>query len=408
MLSKIALKNFKLFKEETEVPLSNINLLTGVNGKGKSTVLQTFLLMKQAPEFNRTTDKLIFNGSYVQLGNIKDVKNIGSSQSSPIEFKFSYELEDKAFEIIYKFNAVGDDSLDANIDSIEVKSARGVKNINVVKQENKMHAKVDDHEMDYPFLFNLFLSGENINPNIKQVEELLNLSRIHYVSADRIGPKVYYSKNSLNEFASVGALGQNTVNVLWQKKDNLVYENLCENKDIPKTVLVQTEYWLSKIFNEARLKVDEIADTNLISLKISTNKSTDYFIPTNVGFGYSYILPIIVSGLIAQKGEILIVENPEAHIHPYAQSILSKFLTFISLNGVQIFVESHSEHILNGFRIMIHDQFILATDLNVLYFDEKKDSKFVKIKVDKDGGIDDWPPNFFDQATKDLNYLFGI
>lgn len=121
-----------------------------------------------------------------------------------------------------------------------------------------------------------------------------------------------------------------------------------------------------------------------------------------------YSLSIIVAGLIAKPGEILIVENPEAHLHPYAQSIMAKFLSLVASTGVQVFVESHSDHILNGFRIAVKNKIIDSTHLNVLYFDHRLDNFFEKIDVDEDGGIDKWPISFFDQSVNDLNYLLGI
>lgn len=98
--------------------------------------------------------------------------------------------------------------------------------------------------------------------------------------------------------------------------------------------------------------------------------------PANVGFGYTYILPIIVSGLIAQKGQILIVENPEAHLHPKAQSEIAKFLALVASCGVQIYIESHSEHILNGLRIstLIDSIDITKDDVQIFYFIEEKES----------------------------------
>jgi predicted ATPase len=119
-------------------------------------------------------------------------------------------------------------------------------------------------------------------------------------------------------------------------------------------------------------------------------------------------LPIIDSGLIAKPGEILIIENPEAHLHPYAQSIIAKFLSLVSKTGVQVFIESHSDHILNGLRIEVYDQVIKNEDLNVLYFDNDLDSIYTKIEIDSEGGVLNWPEKFFDQATKDLNYLYGM
>jgi predicted ATPase len=406
MLKNITLQNFKLFKDKTEIPLSNLNLLTGINGRGKSTVLQSFLLMKQSPEFNRNTDKLIFNGDYIQLGNIKDVKNFESSLSDNIEFCFHYVNEDKEFNINYRFIADNDDSLDANINDIEIKNVNGFTDFLIKKQGNNVVCSDNsNNKIEFSTYLNLFVKSED--PEIKKIENELNLSKIHYVSADRIGPKLYYQKQSLKEFASVGPIGENTINLLWHKRNILVYENLCEDPELPKTVLEQLNYWFGQIFDGAKTKLNEINETELLSFRFSTS-DLNYCLATNVGYGFSYILPIIISGLIAQKGEILIIENPEAHLHPFAQSILARFLTKVSKNDVQVIIESHSEHFLNGLRISVYDEIINNDDLNILYFDNKNEKYFTKIEVDKEGGIEDWPKNFFDQATTDLNHLFGI
>ena len=101
------------------------------------------------------------------------------------------------------------------------------------------------------------------------------------------------------------------------------------------------------------------------------------FKPTNVGFGYSYALPILIAGLTAEKGTILIVENPEAHLHPSAQSMITKFLGLVANRGVQVFIETHSEHILNALRVMVVQESMKASDINVKYFDrELKDYFF--------------------------------
>jgi predicted ATPase len=146
----------------------------------------------------------------------------------------------------------------------------------------------------------------------------------------------------------------------------------------------------------------------LLTFAISPDGTFNYYKPTNVGYGYSYVLPIIVAGLVAKPGEILIVENPEAHLHPFAQSILAKFLTLVSLKDVQVIVESHSEHILNGLRLAVNTKLIKNEQLSVLYFDREYERYFEKINIDDNGGIDNWPPDFFDQATNDLNQLLGI
>lgn len=74
---------------------------------------------------------------------------------------------------------------------------------------------------------------------------------------------------------------------------------------------------------------------------------------TNVGFGITYALPILVSGLTVPEGGMLLVENPEAHLHAKAQSNMGYFLARMAAAGVRVIIETHSEHIVNGIRRMI-------------------------------------------------------
>jgi predicted ATPase len=178
---------------------------------------------------------------------------------------------------------------------------------------------------------------------------------IHYVSADRIGPKPYYDKNTPSDFINVGSRGEYTANVLYIKEKEIVYDSLYLGNDA-KTLIQQTEEWLAKIFGHAKIEIrgKDIEDS-VLNLLLNSDDSEKRYKPFNVGFGYSYILPIIVSGLIAKKGHKLIVENPEAHLHPRAQSEITRFLALVASCGVQVFIESHSEHIKYSFMI----QFIL-------------------------------------------------
>jgi predicted ATPase len=115
-----------------------------------------------------------------------------------------------------------------------------------------------------------------------------------------------------------------------------------------------------------------------------------------------------VSGLIAKKGEILIVENPEAHLHPKAQSRLTQFLAKVSSCGVQVFIESHSEHILNGLRLSVLKQIVTADDLSILYFQQNSKSPVIQIPVKYDGELEVWPEDFFDQEEIDLAEMFKL
>ena len=425
MISKITLKNFKLFKEATDVELSNITLLTGINGRGKSTVLQSLILMKQSLEYDRATDKIIFNGDNVNLGNYIDVKNSSTQIEENIELTFHYKA---GFSIKYLLGNNQLDSLIANVNGIYVEGRidnEGSK-FSLEKDENGEYSVVKEYQsQNAPFptsLYDLFISDISLalydeNYDCEIVSKTINFSKIHYISADRIGPQLFYPLKNTKHFESVGALGENTITVLYTHKDDQVGENIIQNlprffhvnkEELGKTVELQLNFWLNNIFEGGEIKIEPLPSINLLNVTIRVGSDLKHFKPTNVGYGFSYILPILVSGLIAQSGDILLVENPEAHLHPFAQSILSKFLTLVSLNGVQVIIESHSEHILNGLRIPVYDKIVKPEHLNVMYFDKSFENNFKKIEIDENGGIQDWPQNFFDQSTKDLNYLFGI
>lgn len=420
MIKKIFIDNFKLYKQEVVIPLSNLNLLTGINGKGKSTALQVFLLLSQSVISNRATNKIYLNGLNVKLGSFDDVKNRDTSFTEMIHFGFEFD----EFKINYFLHHPTSDASELHIEKIvcQIKDSTYVFNRNDTWfTVNDVLLQIENIDVKYP-LFDLFLSEEAITQyfstsSLSTVKKNLNLIDVHYVSADRIGPKNYYENKSLSHFLSVGALGENTVNLLHHKGNDKVNNLIMEGygkmfnestEDLSQTIEDNTNYWVGKIFQGAKVQVEPIKGEDLLKLRINSDGKSSYFKPTNVGYGFSYSLPIIVAGLTAKPGEILIVENPEAHLHPYAQSVIAKFLSLVSSTGVQILVESHSEHILNGFRVAVKDKIISNEEVNVLYFDDRQGNVFEKITVDEEGGVTSWPADFFDQATNDLNYLLGI
>ena len=411
MIRTIGISNFKLFKDKTNVPLSNLNLLTGVNGKGKSSVLQILLLLNQSINYSRSTNNIILNGNNVRLGNLFDVKNRLISSKEPINISFILDN----YVINYQLEQYGETDIDLKISSIS---------ITINEKLTYIISKIIDDD-----LYKIFKNNEDVFPNITfsldnlfipestlriidesyliEIRNLLNFSNIHYVSADRIGPQNFYERKSLGNFVSVGSLGENTVNILARKGGDPVQPELkkvymdlfspTEDELTSDTIESYANYWLDKIFEGAEIKTEVMSDIDIIKFSIKPSKKDVFYKPTNVGYGFSYSLPILVAGLIAKKGDILIIENPEAHLHPYAQSILSKFLAGVSRVGVQVLVESHSEHILDGFRIIVHDKIIDLNEINILYFDKNDETYFHKIDIKDDGDIENWPTNFFDQ-----------
>lgn len=408
MLKEIKLKNFKCFKDEIIVPVDELNLFAGFNGRGKSTALQSLLCIRQSCEKSMTTDRLFFNGSCMELGSLEDVKNIDTPRTEDIVLGFDFESEEGYFVIKYFFGEDENDDLSAPIKKIEVEGKRKDKSFELSITNLERRASFEGKDTKEPF-YNLFVDPKRSeDPILKYIASSLNrLTRIHYISADRVGPRDYYPRESFADFVNVGSRGQFTVDVLARKGDKAVQDPLRLEEAGADIVLEQTSAWLERIFSGGKVYIKPI-DANIISMRMNSDGSTNRFKPINVGFGYSYTLPIVVSGLIAEKGDILIVENPEAHLVPSAQSTIADFLFRVSRVGVQVFIESHSEHILNGLRIAVLKQPSAHKSTNIIIFHGDKEYSITRIPVTEKGQLETWPDGFFDQAEIDFEQLHGI
>lgn len=392
MINELLLENFKLFGKETRFSgLKSINLLTGVNGRGKSSALQPLLLYKQTLLRSRSSRQVFLSGSFVDLGNASDVKHVDASVTKPIRIGF----QEKEDYYIYTLGIGNDNNQALDIQKFE--------------SMGRMQLSVD---VDDTTIFH------DLVPEIDNNSKLaLPFQDVVYISAERIGPKMSFAPSS-DEW--IDKRGEHTIQMLYERQYDKVDESIIDGMndvflDIDEDELTPTvndvlNFWMTKMFGPSAATVSYIEAANLYALAISTEQKGGkaMFKPTNVGFGYSYALPILIAGLTARKGTILVVENPEAHLHPSAQSMITKFLCLVANCGVQVFVETHSEHILNALRVMVVQKNVKPQDINVMYFDSGLDNYFESITIEENGKLDHWPVNFFDQAEKDLNVLLGI
>lgn len=161
------------------------------------------------------------------------------------------------------------------------------------------------------------------------------------------------------DFHRVGRDGIFTINTLSTYQEKIpISMNLNDEDNRERNLLTSTTEWINFIMTGGSLNVNDGQNnkdhrTSTISLEFNLGKNKDKrgFQPYNVGFGYSYILSIIVTALIAKEGNLVIIENPEAHLHPKAQLHMAYLLAKLAARGVQVFIETHSEHIVNGFRL---------------------------------------------------------
>jgi predicted ATPase len=130
---------------------------------------------------------------------------------------------------------------------------------------------------------------------------------------------------------------------------------------------------------------------------------------TQVGVGVSQVLPVVVQTLLTPTGGLLLLEQPELHLHPAVQSRLVSFLLACASEGRQIICETHSEYLVSALRILIGERRERIPAAKV-YFASRDgaNSHLEEVRIDSEGRIRNWPRGFFDQSTYDAARLIDL
>jgi predicted ATPase len=235
-----------------------------------------------------------------------------------------------------------------------------------------------------------------------------------YISASRLGPKRYLPlRLNEDESRNVGIKGEFVLDFMEKNIDLSGLPNILCHPDAKSTgVRMNATHWLDLISPGISLNWNSIPKADIFVADFSGRR------PANVGFGISYTLPIIANALIYaamlannKTGQpLMLIENPEAHLHPAGQTKLGNFLARAAKAGVQIIVETHSDHLLNGIRLAVKDKLLEASKTAFYYleYDFKEEKTKVKNPVlDEQGFFDEWPDGFFDENEKNLERLLS-
>lgn len=391
MITELTLTNFKCFEKETKFEFAKLNLLTGINGRGKSSVLQSLLLLSQTLRNSNSPEKLLINGEWIELGTFEDIK---CSHSGSKEIIIEIKTNDKEQNnLLFVYEEYGNGRI-GNLTDLRIDNEGKF-------QENTTESDTTSKSTKNNSKKSLLPLGPLNNSSF--------LHKFHYISADRLGPIEYVKKSGFPDSLKLGIRGENFINILANYGEILnVSMPLCKNLS-NHSLIIQTTNWLSYIFDGANVEIlGKENSSSILSLLLNSQnvESGKTYKAPNVGFGYSYVLPIVVAGLIAKKDDTLVIENPEAHLHPRAQSRIAEYLARIAATGIQVFVESHSEHILNGIRLCVLNPDITFNnqDISIYYFDENYNSEL--LQINENGKVNNWPSGFFDQQEIDLAEIF--
>lgn len=352
MIFKLTINGFKNV-DFVDLDIQPLTLLVGMNSSGKSTIVQSLLLAVQ----NITEKhKSPLNGELVAIGSFEEATNFRTN----------------AKEINITFTS----------------PCNQVVTVSLTQDDQQVTCKYD---------------GD------KELVEYMHRKnkRIQYLSANRLGAQDTYAKNySLHD--EFGSLGEFAIDYYENHKKDIIESNLIKNKEIGSTLEINVNYWMGYIIN-AGLSTEDLINTDKVRAQFQ-NEGNRKVRPKNIGSGLSYIVSIIISILSARTGDLILIENPEIHLHPRAQSRLTELFSFAAVNGIRFIIESHSDHIFNGIRKSIFKNHIPKEEVSVYYFKMTRNflSDPVRIQINESGNVANHQNGLFDQFDDDLDVLLGL
>ena len=375
MLTRIDIKNFKCFRDQS-LDFNKLTILTGANGSGKSSLIQSILLIRQSYEqYLLPGIGLSLNGPLVHIGRGKDALfEAADTETIEITPWFGGRKTDG-----YTFRYAAE----ADVLACDPKDAK------LVEEEDESEDTASDEERNFNFGFNF-----------------------SYLNTERAGPKVLYplSEYDVRGQNSIGSGGQFAAHFLCQfGRLKIPHPPLKHSTCNADSLIAQVEAWLREISPGIRVHATSSPAFEAAHLNYAFESGAEVssgFRPTNVGFGISYVLPVLVSLLSRRSGELLIIENPESHLHPRGQFVLGRLCGLVAAQGVQLVVETHSDHFINGVRIAVKTKQIAKDDVTFCHFSRTgKDVHIAQIRVDEGGRLSEWPDGFFDEYERALNSL---
>jgi predicted ATPase len=449
MLTQLQLKNFKGWRDTQPVKLKPLTILFGTNSSGKSSLEQFLLMLKQTVE-SSDRKTVLFPGdkdSVVNLGSFDEFIYRRNPQLK-LEFSFGWDLRSPLSVTNPRDNSkvVGDQmSFSATIGKGGEKpnailvdrfsytlGTNQQENLQVVlerKQSAKLEYKVEATGYDlvrkqmkawplgapnkfygFPDEVPIYYQNADIVQDLSlELERLLR--SISYLGPLRSRAERLYTWTGA-EPESVGFAGEQTVAAILSAKDRQINYRPKQRTRTFQYVIAEQLKNLGVI---DAFRIQPIVEGQKpYEVKVKTTAASDWVDLPDVGFGVSQVLPVLTQCFYAPAGSILLIEQPEIHLHPKAQSNLADVL-IDALNSrekglprnLQLIVETHSEHFLNRLQRRIAErspEHLISQDRVAAYFAETRgpESRLTPLEMDVDGNITNWPENFFGDTMGDL------
>ena len=434
MIQSLSLERFKSWKKIDSMRLAPITGLFGTNSSGKTSILQWLLLLKQT--VNSSDRQQVLN-----LGDDKDPVRLGTMRDivyqHDIETTICSSLKWSLPDLLMILDPETQDEVLFTGSELSFGTTVGIHGSQVIVQS--MHYEFDGHTFEYamkqtdgdekteylldcasyvgfefkrspgrawplpapvkcygfPDQVNSYFQNAGFLTDFQLAFENL-FGRLYYLGPLRDYPRRQYSSAGAHP-ADMGERGEKVIDAMLASR--LRGDKITRGKGRKKLSLEQyTAHWLKELGLISDFKVVTVAEgSNLYQVKVRKTPHSEWVLITDVGFGISQILPVIVLCYYVPFGSTVILEQPEIHLHPSVQSGLADiFIDAVTNRGIQLIIESHSEHLLRRLQRRIAEG-ILPRESVALYFCRYEDqaSRLDRLDVDLFGNITNWPQDFF-------------
>lgn len=418
MLTHLKLENFKIWRSTGPIRLAPLTLLLGTNSSGKSSLIQSLLLIRQTVKGDDTGLDLNLGNpdadDTVTMGQFRDLlcRHAAATESTPanqvgIEFRWAAHgapAQDSAlFSARYgtgpsgsaelRYLRLGKDGEGFTV----LRQKPGIYRLLLAKQKLPVRQSAD-YRPERSFAFSAATLNKlgPLADGIRTVGPALldELSRIIYLGPVRqLARRDYVWSGRMP--AHIGDDGGRAVDVLIASGVAQQARRGEDLSDDAGRIFRETERWLRELDVAEGLQVRALGRSARYELLVNHRGAVVNL--KDVGVGVSQVIPVVVAALFAKPGHIVIVEEPESHLHPLAQAKLAELLASVSAaRGVQFIVETHSEHLFRRMQTLMARQQVQPSQA-AMYFVEREGqaAKLRELKLDDLGRVANWPDKFF-------------